>query len=234
MEVNEDFEIATITSHDDEGLLDDFHSGLYWDEFPEQQEPVEVWKRALWGGAAPYALTIRVAGHRLHDRARREILGGIAYERYPQSGCGLVTYMVIAPAARRQGLGRRLQRDAALALYRAGAPAVFGEVNDPRLAGRGVDEPIEAMWRRLQRNQAWGARIADTRYVQPALAPGLARDHGLCLIVLTGEQPLPATLSGRVVREFVDELYAATEGRTPDDELRAAIPEQVCLIELQR
>lgn len=229
-----DVEIITITSHDDEGLLDEFHSGVYWDEFAEQQEPVEIWKRALWGGAAPYELTIRIAGRQLRDRARREILGGIVYERYPQSGCGLVTYMVIAPAARRQGLGRRLQRDAAVTMYRAGSPAVFGEINDPRLAGRGVAEPLDAMWRRLQRNQAWGARIAELRYVQPALAPGLARDHGLCLIVLAGEQPLPAALSGQIIRDFVDELYAATEGKEPDAELRRAIPEQVRLIELQR
>jgi GNAT superfamily N-acetyltransferase len=230
----DEIEIATIASHDDEGLLDEFHGGVYWEAFAEQQEPVAVWKRALWGGAAPYELTIRIAGHALHDRARRVILGGIAFERYPRSDCGLVTYMVIAPAARRQGLGRRLQREAALAMYAAGARAVFGEVNDPRLAGRGVDEPLESMWRRLERNQAWGARVVDARYVQPALAPGLARDHGLCLIALAGDDPLPAGLPGHIVRDFVDELYAATEGAPPDAALIAAIPERVALIELRR
>src|SRR5678816_3089302 len=165
---------------------------------------------------------------------RDRIYGGIVFERYPRSGCGLVTYMVIAPEARRHGLGRRLQRDAALAMFAAGAPAVFGEVNDPRLAGRGVDEPIDAMWRRLERNQAWGARVVNTRYVQPALAPGLSRDHGLCLIALASEQPSPATMPGQIVRDFVDELYAATEDAPPDDELVAAIPDHVALIELRR
>jgi hypothetical protein len=76
--------------------------------------------------------------------------------------------------------------------------------------------------------------VVDTRYVQPALAPGLARDHGLCLIALSREQPLPGTMPGRVVREFVEELYAATEGSTPDPDLVAAIPEHVSLIELRR
>lgn len=232
--MDSELEIVTISGHDDEGLLDEFHGGVYWDAFADQQEPVAVWKRALWSGTAPYELTIRIAGRALRDRARREIHGGIAYERYPRSGCGLVTYMVIAPVARRHGLGRRLQREAALALYTAGAPAVFGEINDPRLAGAGVDEPIDAMWRRLERNQNWGARVLDTRYVQPALAPGLARDHGLCLIALASEQPLPPTLPGRVVRGFLDELYAATEGAAPDHELVAGIPDQVALIELRR
>jgi len=231
--VDSELEIVTIGSHDDEGLLDEFHAGVYWEAFAEQQEPVEVWKRALWGGALPYELTIRIAGRALRDRARREIFGGIAFERYPQSGCGLVTYMVIAPAARRHGLGRRLQREAALAMFAAGAPAVFGEVNDPRLVGAGVDEPVDSMWRRLERNQAWGARVVDTRYVQPALGPGLSRDHGLCLIALAPEQPLPATMPGQLVRSFVEELYAATEGTAPEAALVSSIPEDVALIELR-
>jgi GNAT superfamily N-acetyltransferase len=232
--VNGELEIVTIATHDDEGILDEFHSGIYWDDFAEQQEPVAVWKRALWGGASPYELTIRIAGRGLRDRTRREILGGIAFERYPRSGCGLITYMVIAPAARRHGLGKRLQREAADALFAGGAPAVFGEVNDPRRIGEGVDESLDAMWRRLERNQAWGARVVDVRYVQPALAPGLARDRGLCLIALSGAHPLPSTMSGRLVRDFVDELYTITEGAAPEPELLAAIPEQIRLVELRR
>lgn len=232
--MDSELEIVTIEDHDDEGLLDEFHGGVYWDAFPDQQEPVAVWKRALWGGAAPYELTVRIAGYAVRDRVRRQILGGIAFERYPRSSCGLVTYMAIAPAARRQDLGKRLQRDAALAMFTAGARAVFGEVNDPRLVGLGIDEPVEAMWRRLERNQAWGARVVDTRYVQPALAPGLLRDHGLCLIALASEQPLPAAMPGQIVRDFIDELYAVTEGAPPDAALVAAIPDRVALIELQR
>jgi len=233
-----ELEIVTIASsrHDDgdEALLEEFHRGIYWEAFEAQQEPIAVWKRALWGGGSPYELTIRIAGRALRDRARREILGGIAFERYPRSGCGLITYMVIAPAARRQGLGKRLQRDAARTLFAAGAPAVFGEVNDPRRAGDGVAEPPEAMWRRLERNQAWGARVVDVRYVQPALADGLARDHGLCLIALAGGAPLAPTMAGEIVRAFVDELYAITEGRAPDHALVAAIPDRIALIELRR
>jgi GNAT superfamily N-acetyltransferase len=232
--VDAELEIVTITSHDDEALLDEFHSGIYWNDFADQQEPLVVWKRALWGGVSSYDLTIRVAGRALRDRARRELVGGIVFERYPRSGCGLITYMVIAPAARRQGLGKRLQREAALTLFAAGAPVVFGEINDPRLAGAGVDEPIESMWRRLERNQVWGARVVDVRYVQPALAPGLARDHGLCLIALAGERPLPAAMPGAIVRDFVHELYTATEGGAPDHQLLAAIPEEVRLHELRR
>jgi hypothetical protein len=90
------------------------------------------------------------------------------------------------------------------------------------------------MWRRLERNQAWGARVVDARYVQPALAPGLARDHGLCLIALAGEQALPPAMEGRIVRDFIEELYVTTEGGPPDRELLAGIPDRIRLVELRR
>jgi GNAT superfamily N-acetyltransferase len=249
----DELEIVTIATHDDEPLLDEFHSGIYWNACPDRQQPVVAWKRALWGGAAPYELTIRIAGRALRDRARREILGGITFERYPRSGCGFVTSMVVAPAARRQRLGRRLQAEAAATLFAVGAPAVFSELDDPRritevaidgpglaTAGRAAerqrgasDGPAYDRWRRIERNQAWGARVLDLRYVQPARAPGLARAHGVCLIAIAGAQPLPPSLPGRLVRDFIAELYAVTEGGAPDPDL-VDISDRVPLVELRR
>lgn len=150
------------------------------------------------------------------DPERDTILGGVAFEHYPRSGCGLVTYMVVAPAARGQGLGEHLLRGATQELFERGAPAVFGEVNDPR----GSRDGPEKAWSRLARFQRWGARVVATRYVQPALGPGLERDRGLVLIALAGATPLPPALPGAVVRAFVDELYEVTEGGPPDAEVR--------------
>jgi GNAT superfamily N-acetyltransferase len=118
-----------------------------------------------------------------------DIIAGITYELYPQSRCGLVTYMVVAPHARGRGLGRQLFEHAANELYARGARAVFGEVNR--------DAP-----ERIARFVRWGARVLDYAYVQPALGPGLTRDAGLCLIVLPPAPPV----DDRVVRAFVDEL----------------------------
>ena len=132
------------------------------------------------------------------------IVGGITYELYPHSRCGLVTYMVVAPDARARGLGRQLFEAAAAALYDAGARAVFGEVNDPGVHG-------DAARARLDRFVRWGAQVLDVRYVQPSLGEGLARDEGLCLIVLP---PVPG-LTDEVVHDFVAELYLATEGGKP-------------------
>jgi GNAT superfamily N-acetyltransferase len=199
----------------DDPRLIAFHSGIYWDAFAAQHEPVEAWQRAL-RGELPHRMTVRLA----LDDDGDAILGGIAFEHYPRSGCGLATYMVVAPVARNSGLGKQLLAGAVDELHAAGAPAVFGEVNDPRIHG-------EAARPRLERFLRWGARILEARYVQPSLGPGLARDRGLLLLALAGSAPLPPELAGATLRAFVEELYAITEGNAPDPEV--AIPERVAL-----
>lgn len=229
-------------------LLDAFYRGIYWDAFERQREPLDVWQRAL-RGELPYRQTIRLA------LDGGEVVAGIAYEHYPRSGCGLVTYMVVAPSARRGGLGKHLLGEAAAELYAGGAPAVFGEVDDPRrahaeptdaprdflgpgspvlasLRAGGDPSPSVTAWRRLERNQRWGARVLGARYVQPALGPGLARDRDLVLIVLAGGAPLPTALDGSIPRGFVEELYEITEGGPPDEEI--SFPDRVPLVELAR
>lgn len=162
-----------------------FHRGIYMDAFAAQQEPLDVWQRAL-RGELPYQLTVRLASD---DGA---IVGGIAFELYPRSGAGLMTYLVVAPAARGQGLGERLFRGAAAELQARGARCVLGEVHGAE---------------RIARFSRWGAHVVDVPYVQPALAPGLARDASLVLIAV-----------GEAVREdveaFIDELFTVCEGHT--------------------
>lgn len=146
------------------------------------------------------------------------IVGGICFERYPKSGVGFATYMVVAPAARGRGLGEQLLRGAVDEL----GGLVLGEVNDPRVRGN---------WERLERFQRWGARVLDARYVQPALGLGLARDRGLVLIALAGNEPLPPAIDGVRVRSFVEELYEVTEGGGLDPEV--SIPDRVPLFVLR-
>ncbi len=194
----------------DEALLEAFHGGIYRDAFAKP-EPLDVWKARLWS-PAPYRLRIRLA----RDGA---IVGGVCFEHYPRSRCGLITYLVVEPRWRGQGLGERLHREAVAALQAAGAPAVFGELATP---GGVADAAALARFRR------WGARIVGTRYIQPALGPGLARDRDLLLLAYG----TPPVLPGAIVRDFIAELHELTEGRAADDELTAmlaAIPETVTL-----
>lgn len=192
----------------DDPRLAAFHAGIYWDAFAAQHEPLAAWRASIASGL----LRVRLV---FEDDA---IIGGICFERYPRSGVGLVTYMVVAPAARGRGLGERLLRDAVADLA---APLVLGEVNDPRVHGTG--------WERLERFQRWGARVLDARYIQPALGPELARDRGLLLIAFA---PLPEVVDGAMVRAFIDELYAATEAGARDPEV--SVPDRVPLVALSR
>ena len=187
-------------------LVERFYREVYLPEFAAHREPLEAWQRAL-AGEAPYRMRLRI------EVDGDQIQGGLASELYPRSACGLVTYLVVAPAWRGRGLGRRWLAEAAAELRAEGARAVFGEV-DRR-------EP-----ERLARFRRWGARAVDVPYVQPALGEGLARDRELVLIAL--DEPR-AELPGELVRAFLAEFYEATEGAL-DPELRAivaGIPEVV-------
>jgi hypothetical protein len=202
----------------DEQLVAQFYNTVYLDAFAAQREPLDAWLSAL-RGEQPYRMYIRI------EREGDAIAGGITYELYPTSMCGLITYVVVAEHARGAGLGKRLVFDATNELLGRGAHVVFGEMNDPRVRGD---------WERLERFQRWGCRVVDVRYVQPALGPGLARDRDLVLIV---HPPLAEALDGAVVRDFVRELYEVTERRAPDTEVEAileAIPDRVALVELAR
>lgn len=188
--------------------LERFHRGIYWDAFAAQHEPLEAWRAAL-AGTRPYRLAIELATD------GDDLVAGIAYELYPESRCGFVTYVVVAPSHRRHGLGRALIDGAVARLVGDGARAVFAEVNDPERTGE---------WERLARFRRWGARVVDARYIQPSLGEGLARDRGLLLIAFA---PAGETIAGAIVRSFVEELYRATEGGAPDPDV--AIPD-VCAL----
>lgn len=226
--------IETLTLSDreratHEPLLERFHAGLYSSEFAAQAEPLDVWKQALWGGDAEFRWRIRLA------LDAGEIVGGITFEHYPRSNCGVVTYVVVAPQSRGSGLGQDLRRAVIGTLYSEGSRAVFGEVNDPRLP-HSYETP-ETSWKRILRFQRSGSRVCDTRYAQPSLGPGLSRDRGVALMRHPGDAPPLTEMPGEIVRDFVREFYAVTE-RTDaiDDELRAildGIPDTVKLIELK-
>jgi GNAT superfamily N-acetyltransferase len=210
-------ETCEIRDLADAPLLARFYEELYLPAFAHQREPLDAWTRQLWGPAAPYELSIVLAGAALDEPARARLDGGIVYERYPSSACGFLTYLVVAPHARRSGLGRSLL-DSARARLAPRTRAIFGEVSDPsRLAGAARSDAIA----RLHRFERWGARILDLEYVQPCLGPGLSRDPSLLLLSFTS--PPPLSLPGSVVATFLDELYVVTEGSSPGFSLPAVL-----------
>ena len=181
-----------------EAELAAFHGGIYWDAFAAQHEPLDVWHRAR-RGELPYALWVRLA----FDGTG--IAGGICFERYPVTRCGLLTYMVVAPRARGQGLGRALVDDALRVL--SDAPAVYGEVNDPATQTR---EPAAVAVQRLAMFERWGATPVEMHYVQPALADSLAPDTTLRLLAWRNASP---ALAARFVDELGEAIRTARSSR---------------------
>ena len=152
----------------------------------------------MWRRPQLYQHWVRVA-------VAETIAGGIVFERYPETGCGLLTYLVVAPAARGQGVARQLVEHALAVL--ADAPAVFAEVNDPRTQTR---EPRVVAERRLAMFERWGARPLDTAYVQPALGPSLAPDTTLRLLAWGDPDPV---LTAQFIDEFARVLHRSYADR---------------------
>jgi hypothetical protein len=118
-----------------------------------------------------------------------------------------------------------------------GTEYVFGEVSDPERYVGDPSHEAEA-WRRVELFQRWGARAVAARYIQPCLGEGLERDRALRLLMFPDARPLPASVRGEKLAEFIDEFYAVTEGTLPTDpelvDLKLAFRGPIDLVELRR
>ncbi|MGH9280549.1 MAG: GNAT family N-acetyltransferase [Acidimicrobiales bacterium] len=131
------------------------------------------------------------------------------YELLPVTGCGLVGYIAVDPAARGRGWARRMleraRADLAAAAERRGGSlqALFGEIRDPRRAGEESDSMAAAdradVMRRL------GARLVLREYVQPELRAGGDRARGLMLVDFSGRLAFPVAL----LRAFLAEMFTS-------------------------
>lgn len=185
-------------------LVAEFHAGLYARTFAHQSEPLAAWLAVLAGTSRGYdaCFELRVEGG--------AVVAAAICERYPISGCGLLTYLVVDEACRGRGLARELI---------AGARGELGELAYTffEVERGGVERA-----RYFQRQH--GARRLDLEYVQPDLGSG--RNPDLWLMVLP---PFGETIAGDVVSRFLAEFYAVTEGGPPPD---FALGERVRLCEV--
>lgn len=132
-----------------EQLLRTFYDGIYRAAFPivSEQENPAIWTPKLWptggatdrtGGAADQTATGTVELHcllagRLLEGSVGEVHGGVIVEFFPDSLCGLITYLAVDPAYRGRGLGRCLVREAIATL----------RDKDPRTARRAAERVRE-------------------------------------------------------------------------------------------
>ena len=175
----------------------------------EREDPAE-WDGRLWATPKPgEPLTHLLVTMPAPDG--REVLGGLLFEYYTRSRCGLLAYLAVDAPFRRRGLAR-LMIDRAMQILRRDAERlggtlrmVFAETEDPTLAaaGCGAMPPRE----RLAAFSRMGAAWVDLPYVQPELSPGAGRGRHMMLLAFGPDGKPPRSVNNTVLREFLDEYY---------------------------
>ncbi len=182
---------------------------LYDDCFtePSERDDPAAWPERLWEPGSPDLPEMHLL---VAPGDPGLTAGGLLFEYYPRSRCGLLGYLAVAPEHRRRGLARQLVtaavdtlEDVASARGRSLA-AVFAECEDPTLfqQGRSAIDPRD----RLAAMARLGGLWVDLPYVQPDLCGG-GRAHHLLLVAF--QAPVLPSLTREVVRDFLREYYGA-------------------------
>jgi len=223
-----EFDLCDLRQQRDPELLRRVYDELYLPTFidPDEQETFEQYRSRLFDAQLPPPQPVThfvVAGRNLHDASEAELLGFIIFETYRESGCGLLTYLVTAPAARGQGLGRRLIAEAQATLRndvqeRGGTlRAIFAEMHDPSLVT--ATEDVIDPHVRLEIMRRLGAARIPIHYVQPELYPGGERSRQLFLTTFPlGGGALVASLPVNAASEFLHEFYRALGVAAPESD----------------
>ena len=214
-------------------LVDEFFKlYVHPSNFPdpdELEEPLFIRDRIANGSDLPHThlMLYRVI---LPD-GERIFVGGCIVEFYPDSACGLITYLFVDQAWRGIGIGSRNEKVGESLIsdenglkglvklfetrYGKKVNAVFFESNNPAetLAENDSIPPIK----RLRFFDRMGARRVAFNYIQPPLGDDKGIVTNLFLLtfpVLTG---LPGTISALVVMRFVMELARSLDQNKQSD-----------------
>ncbi|MDM7829806.1 hypothetical protein [Cellulomonas edaphi] len=133
----------------------------------------------------------------------------------------LLSYLAVGAGGRGRGVGGTLL-DAALSAWRSGLDplVVIAEIEDPAVHTGSPEHGDPAARERFYLRR--GARRLPIDYVQPSLAPGLARIPGMLLLGLAVRPSLVAddgtwVLPTAPLRDFLVGYYTRSEGGPPHD-----------------
>jgi len=193
----------------------------------EREDPAE-WPARMWQKPpAPQPWTHLLVALSA-DSGR--VVGGLVFEHYRGSHCGLLTYLVVESAWRKKGIARNLVDRALFTLIRdeldsgGKLKAVFCEIEDPQL----VSDEDSAMptCKRLHALLHLGARVLDLNYVQPGLVGGAGPCDHLLLLAFDlqnrSEEAVngrpPEIMAGQTVYDFLHEFYRALGISDPEED----------------
>jgi GNAT superfamily N-acetyltransferase len=209
----------------DRALLGRFYDEAYSPEFPDPDEReslanieryLELKAQGWYGDNAYHVVVAEDDGI---------IVGGAISDYLADPNAGVVEFLVVTPAARGQGLGRRLldvteaSIDAdARRLGRPAADFIIAEINDPfriDLAADNLDPFLRArVW------SGWGYRKLDFPYVQPALSAAQQPVRHLLLAVKPVMAAYTKSIPGARLLATV-RAYLEWAMRIPDPEANA-------------
>ena len=173
---------------------------LYNLSFPDdsEREDTQLFRDRLekpWDGGAKFHLIVAT-------RDEWECLGGVVLEYYPESECGLITYVCVDERYRQLGIAADLIREAIRTFVddSHNLRAIYVETEDPYKVTGGIFDPKVRFefWGKL------GFRPTGLSYIQPALGAGQNPCDNL-LLLSHGKVPVQVTES------FIREFYAAFE-----------------------
>ncbi len=204
----------------------------------EEREDPSVWPARMTDHPDPGQPRTRILGAIAGDGSGQCLAGGLVFEHYRASRCGLLTYLVIAPSFRRRGLGRLLVEQAIVRLRGETGNqlrAVFSEVEDPGLVDAG-DDPTASPRDRLSFFTSLGARRVGLPYVQPDLGGGAGRARHLFLLCYGSALP-EGVLRRTDLVAFLTEFYRALGTAEPGEDadfraMTANLEDPVPLLEL--
>jgi len=193
----------------------------------EREDPAE-WPNRMWRDAPiPQPRTHLLVALSTNSGC---VVGGLVFEHYRSSHCGLLTYLVVEPSWRRKGIARSLVKRALSTLIREERATggelrgAFCETENPQLVVDGIG--TISTCDRLRAVLSLGARVIGLKYVQPGLVGGagpcdhlllLAFDLDKCLKVSI-DGPPPVSISGRTIYDFLHEFYRALGISHPEED----------------
>ena len=197
----------------DVDLLRQFYQDLYLSEFPDPDERESLdnmthyleLKAQGWYGTNNYHIVL------LTDSGRP--VAASVSDYLSDADAGVIEFLTVAPAWRRQGLGARLLRwtETTLAVDAGSRSAralrcIVAEMHDPR-----VPDPHHASLDPLARARiwsGWGYRKLDFDYVQPALsATQHAARHLMLLAKIPNGSTHYASLGAHQLRAILREYF---------------------------
>jgi GNAT superfamily N-acetyltransferase len=209
--------LRQVDSTERRRLIEKFYNEIYRNEFLNANlaEHPDIWLR-LMGDVVPMGQPmVHVV---LACESTGDILGGVVFEQYRESGCWLLTYLAVHKHSRRQGLASSLldQVKETIRLVGGTDDLLLLEAKSPLHAENQTEHELAVT--RLKIFDRLGIQYFPIDYVQPALAPG---KYPLAdfLLLLYCKTPIHNEIATSRIITFLKELYTSC-GQANSEHLR--------------